>query len=102
MPQPAGFPYIPTSQVELHYNPDDVFSDSEGARQTGIPGFVRCSAVDFLDEYFDENGNPNFYPNMDDPRAQERRAVDGSQTEHMFLDMYGSANWALRKRRTGA
>ena len=85
------------SQLELLTDIETVHSD--GAQDTGYVGFMRISAVDFLDEYFDADGNPQFYPEMNrDTTLWENTGHIG--TDKYYLDNYGTAGFALQKRPT--
>ena len=85
------------SQLEMLTDIETVHSD--GAQDTGYVGFMRISAVDFLDEYFDAAGNPQFYPEMNrDTTLWENTGHLG--TDKYYLDNYGTAGFALQKRPT--
>ena len=85
------------SQLELLTDIETVHSD--GTQDTGYVGFMRISAVDFLDEYFDADGNPQFYPEMNrDTTLWENTGHIG--TDKYYLDNYGTAGFALQKRPT--
>ena len=85
------------AQLELMSDIETVFSD--GAGNTGNCGFMRVSAVDFLPEYFDEDGNPQFYPEMNrDNAIWENTGHIG--TDAYYLDHYGTTGFAVNKRPT--